>query len=203
MAYIYKIENKHNGKLYIGKTEHDDPFVRWNEHIREARKERSKNRALYRAINKYGFNSFKFEVIEKTSNPEEREIFYINQFDTYKNGYNETLGGDGTAYLNLPEKEICKKYSMYKSISQLASEYNCDHTSIRKILLNNNIKLHPLGSHLLKKVAQIDKDTGEVIHIYNSIKEAEQTIGNSKHISDVCKGKRKTAKGFIWRYIEE
>lgn len=147
------------------KTEHDDPFVRWNEHIREAQKERSKNRALYRAINKYGFNSFKFEVIEKTSNPEECEIFYINQFDTYKNGYNETLGGDGTAYLNLPEKEICKKYSMYKSISQLACEYNCDHTSIRKILLNNNIKLHPLGSHLLKKLHKLIK-TPEKLYIF-------------------------------------
>lgn len=32
MAYIYKIENNINHKVYIGKTEHLNPLKRWGKH---------------------------------------------------------------------------------------------------------------------------------------------------------------------------
>lgn len=53
IGYIYKITNKINGKVYIGKTT-KTVQERWKEHLRESRTERSENRPLYRAIRKYG-----------------------------------------------------------------------------------------------------------------------------------------------------
>ena len=44
----------------------------------------------------------------------------------------------------------------------------------------------------------------EYIATYNSILEASSKSGaNDRHISDVCKGKRKTCGGFIWKYVEK
>lgn len=52
-----------------------------------------------------------------------------------------------------------------------------------------------------KPVYQLTKEN-IVVGKYKSIKEAEQQTGiTNKHISSVCKGKRKTAGGYVWKYI--
>lgn len=55
----------------------------------------------------------------------------------------------------------------------------------------------------IKKVNQCDAN-GRVIATFNSVKEAQNAIGkpNGSSISAVCKGKRKTAGGYIWKYAE-
>ena len=54
-----------------------------------------------------------------------------------------------------------------------------------------------------KKVIQIDKVTGEEIAIYFNSRCAADLINkaNNNHIRSVCVGDRKTAGGFIWRYL--
>ena len=55
------------------------------------------------------------------------------------------------------------------------------------------------------KVAQIDKDTGEIVRTYNSITEALKALGQSIHasgISTCCKGSQATAYGYKWRYAD-
>lgn len=49
-----------------------------------------------------------------------------------------------------------------------------------------------------KKVSQYDIE-GKFIKTYQSLDEAESKYNNN-HISECCKGKRKTASGYIWRY---
>lgn len=54
---------------------------------------------LMRAFRKYGVDNFKFEIIEECEVEElnQREIYWIDYFDTFFHGYNQTLGGDTTA----------------------------------------------------------------------------------------------------------
>ena len=110
MAFIYKIENQINHKVYIGKTSYSNPNKRWIEHQNDSKNPERNHRALYRALNKYGVENFMFSILEETENPEEREMFYIQEYNSYHFGYNETLGGDGGKYLQLPEQEVCKYY---------------------------------------------------------------------------------------------
>lgn len=104
MGYIYKITNLVNGKAYIGKT----TFTierRFQQHKEDYKKEINKNRPLYKAMNKYGIKNFIVEEIGNYSDEQlnEKEIEYIKFFDTYYNGYNATLGGDGTSRINKEE----------------------------------------------------------------------------------------------------
>lgn len=91
MSYIYCITNHVNGKKYIGKTT-SSVSKRWKEHCRDYKKERCKDRPLYRAMNKYGIDSFSIEMLEECSSKEssERETYWINEFKTYEQ-YNEDM----------------------------------------------------------------------------------------------------------------
>ena len=55
--------------------------------------------------------------------------------------------------------------------------------------------------HLKKPVASFDKNTGELIKIYESAKIAELEGHSPEHIADCCSGKRKTHHGLIWKYF--
>lgn len=57
---------------------------------------------------------------------------------------------------------------------------------------------------LTRKVSMNDTNTGEVIQIYGSIKEAAADIPGSDHrlISMVCRNKRKTHAGYSWKYVD-
>lgn len=45
-------------------------------------------------------DKFHIELIEETDNPSEREMYWINTLQTYKYGYNATLGGEGKRYID-------------------------------------------------------------------------------------------------------
>lgn len=103
MGYIYKITNKINNKIYIGKTSLSVE-KRFREHLLESRRwveesNRTYSSRFYPAILKYGEDNFTVEVIEECPNSilDEREKFYIRTLNsTDENvGYNISLGGLG------------------------------------------------------------------------------------------------------------
>jgi group I intron endonuclease len=111
---IYKATNKINNKCYIGQTV-KSLRTRKLSHINLCKNNRINN--FYNAVNKYGWNNFKWEVLCECNSKEEldeMEFHYIKQYDTYKNGYNMTLGGDKGTYGWIPTKETRKKMSISK-----------------------------------------------------------------------------------------
>ena len=135
-------------------------------------------------------------------------MYYIALYDTYYNGYNETFGGDGAAYLNLPEDEICAYYLNNHTLKETCEHYGHDYLTIKKILYKHNVDI--INNHDIvkqrtsKPVAKIDIKSEEIINIYPSIMEAErQNPKGHGHIKDVCHGKRQTAGGYKWKFIEQ
>lgn len=205
MGYIYLITNLINNKKYVGKTTQDIE-KRWKEHIKDSKKERCEIRPLYRAIRKYGKDNFKIEELEKcnTEALSDREQYWINKLNTYTDGYNATLGGDGKILLDYDE--IIRKYLTTHNATEVARVLNCSIDSVYKILRSNDIYIYSASEMVKertsKKVAQYDKK-GNLIKIYNSTKDAERAMGNTQHhIAQVAIGKRKTAYGYIWKYVE-
>ena len=156
-------------------------------------------------MNKYGVENFEFSILEQTDTPNEREQFYIQHFNTYHNGYNETLGGDGGVYLELPEQEICDYYINNHTLEDTAKQFSYDFLTIKKVLQKNNIELRTLSEtmQLVESyaVAKIDPKTQEILEIYPTLRAAEIANGNTRHITDVVNGKRKTCKGYIWKKV--
>lgn len=208
MAYIYKITNDINQKIYIGKTEFSIER-RFKEHCRDAFKDKNENRPLYAAMRKYGIEHFHIEQIEKTDNPEEREKYWIEQYRSFKNGYNATLGGDGKKYLDYDI--LIQSYLKLQNIQTVATLYHCDSHYLSQILKENGINV--LSSKQVNIIQQ-----GHLINQYDlnnnflkcfpSARAAARAVskettnlgGAAGHIMAVCKGKRKTAYGYIWRF---
>lgn len=206
MSYIYKITNDVNGKVYIGKTEFDI-HKRFQEHCKDSKKKYA-NRPLYKAMKKYGIEHFHIELIEECDNPEQREQYWIQYYNSFKYGYNATIGGDGKKYLN--HSSIIAMYQKLYSIADTAKIMNVSEDSVHNILVYNKIPIKPSSSVIKEKysvsVQQYDI-TGQYIQTFSSLKDAVIAVGKESslpgakaHISDVCKGKRKTAYGYIWKY---
>ena len=163
-------------------------------------------------MRKYGIEHFHISLLEETDSPEERECYWIEQLRSFKNGYNATHGGDGTKYLDYDL--IIATYQRLKNIARTAEVCQCDRGSVSKILKEYNIATmsqQEVNQCRANAIFMLDKDTQEVICSFISSGEAlrylnQQGITSStshgamSHITDVCKGKRKTAYGYKWSY---
>ena len=75
----------------------------------------------------------------------------------------------------------------------------------QKISENNGMKgkfgsEHPRS----KKVVQYDKQTLELIKVWDSLSDVKRELGiDSDGVSKCCKGKRKSAGGFVWKYLDD
>lgn len=216
MAYIYKITNLTNGKSYIGKTL-STIEERWKEHCRDSRRERCEKRPLYSAMNKYGIESFKIEQIEECHDDvvNEREVYWIEYFGTFKSGYNATVGGDGKHYLDYDL--ICETYKQVKNMTKTAELCNCHTDSVKKILKERDIPMlssQEIAKNQQSKMINQYSLNGEYIKTFPSVSDAARYIqslapekrteigGIKQHISQVARGKRKTAYKFIWKFAE-
>jgi group I intron endonuclease len=101
---IYKITNKENGLVYIGCTI-NSLDKRFGEHLSRCLTSTHKSK-LYNSIKKYGQEIFTIELVEECDLNViyETEKKYIEQYDSYNNGLNSTIGGEGClGYTHSPE----------------------------------------------------------------------------------------------------
>lgn len=238
---IYKFTSKTTGLSYIGQSINIER--RYKEHKTE-----DDGYSFHNAIKKYGWEDFTFEILEECNKEElnEKERYWIAYYNSYKNGYNETPGGEGSpasgkrkaviqydldgnfiaihnsildAEKNLGIKPkasnitgVCKgrnyedhgyqwRYledieDYHKNIGKSLRHEKCREGAY-KALAKENI------TRKIKKVAQCDKETHEIIKVYNSVKEASNETGvYFTSIYKVCNKERKSAGGYYWIDIE-
>ena len=106
---IYKVTNKHNGKIYIGQTI-NKMIDRMGDHKRKSLKYGSKSH-FHCAINKYGIEGFTWTVIDKAKTREElnkKEKYWVSFYNSIKRdkGYNLKEGGGQCVFTDEVKKKI-------------------------------------------------------------------------------------------------
>ena len=220
MIGIYKIENTVNGKVYIGQSV--DITDRWEHHRSELKNNRHGNAHLQASWNKYGEDSFTFTVLEECTRKElqEREKDWISFYDSYSNGYNQTLGGDGTKIIN-PILQFDSYFNFIKEWDNgiIASEetginassiYGCCNERIKKaggyiwIYKKDYKDKLSLRTYMQNNrqcpVNQYDP-YGKLIKQWDSCSQIIREIDLNP--IDCLRHNKKSYKGYVWRYIND
>lgn len=98
-GYIYRFTNQLNNKVYIGQT--IDLNRRYKDHIYYS--EHNSTMQIHCAIRKYGITNFRFDVMHTVQGEEDEVKLKLNMLESqeilahnsYKIGYNASLGGEG------------------------------------------------------------------------------------------------------------
>lgn len=207
--FVYMHRLKEDGRVYIGQS------------CSSSLGERSGSNGyrykgctkFYNAIQRYGWDAFDHIVLADNLTLEEAnqlEASYITQYDSINNGFNiyeggrnhlytveqryqisERMKGEKNPNYGKPRSEETKqKIGKANAISQIGNKHSeATKEKIRK-------------SHQ-KDIPIICVETGK---IYSCPSEASWDVHqtrNAGHITEVCKGKRKTAFGYHWKYLEQ
>lgn len=150
-GYIYCISNIHNDKKYIGQVVAWKGKDRLAEHYRQAHYEYYPVTKFRNALKKYPLKDFFAETIDCAYSKEElskKEKYWIKKYDSFKNGYNSSLGGDGGCSGYKHTKEAKRKISennRNRIISQSMKDKISKANSGR--LINNKIKSKPIDMY--------------------------------------------------------
>lgn len=189
--------------------------------------------AIYKAINKYGWENIKKEILlENTTESEakslETMLIKLHKSDNKKYGYNLTEGGDGTTGRILSEE--AKKRISEKNKGKIISEEQKER--LRQINLGKRQseetkrkrsesmkgKKHPhkrvLSEEERKRLSDNFKGTNnplarkviclETLKVYDTMAQAREETGATK-ITDCCRHyyKHKSSAGFHWEYYDD
>lgn len=101
MGQVYVITNLINGKRYVGITV-GAASQRWAKHLNDAKN--GSRYKFHRAIRKHGADNFSVRVLFHSDDYaalKAKEIHYVQVYDSFHNGMNSTLGGNGALGCNL------------------------------------------------------------------------------------------------------
>ena len=225
MAIIYKITNILNGKSYIGQTRMTLK-LRMQHHYSQANI--PSIGGIDGAIRKYGKENFLVEILEEcdVDQLDERERYYVSQFDTYNNGYNLTIGGqDGFAFVKTFNKnEVIECLNQYKTIKETAKALGCCEKTLSQYMREENIPkvYQPTGriENLIGKGRPFQEGEGvkpiycqELKMEFNSLKECSQFLMDNgyskaktmdatrKSLSRHLNGQRRTYLNMHFSYL--
>ena len=176
---IYSIFNKITNKEYIGSTSNIGSRI--TKHFSELKLNKHTNHAMQDDFNEHGIDSFVYRIVEECND-------------------------------NLLEKE--REYQISKGIENLYNEKISDYyisDSLKTIYSNTSKESHKTKEYreymsIIKsnQVAQYDLN-GVPIKVYSRIEDVikDNPTFKAQTIRGCCNGNKKTAYGYIWRYIDD
>lgn len=190
---IYCITNKITRQQYVGQTIRSI-YYRFGQHVDDALK-RKLNTKLSQSIRDYGERAFLVEELEVCDFTElnKKERYWIQQKDTYHNGLNDTLGGEGNKIVDENiEKEIIEIYTKTHNHILICTTYHISKDTLKKILVDNNIikENEPfIKNNYSNAIAAVDPQTGEIIERFESQSAAGRWL-QQKGLSKICDARK-------------
>lgn len=223
---VYMHEHRENGKKYIGITGMK-PEHRWNNGKGYT------SGYFRNAIEKHGWDAFKHEILYTKLTKEEacdleQELIAKYRSNDPEYGYNCSIGGEMSALgchwfleettknrMRKPKSEEHRKHisearsgegnPMYgKHLSEEHRKKISESEKGRHLSEEHKAKISGANNYHSKRVGAYDYYTGKLFAEFDSTRQAAQEMNLSQqNISACCRGKRRTAGGFIWEYISE
>ena len=168
------------------------------------------HRPLYSAMNKYGVENFSVEEVEQCadSEAEEREIYWIDYFDSYGNGYNATKGGDGKPYID--RDLVVKTYKEEQNQTKTAEKLGISRKSVYDILIQNNLPRKSNGDLGAKpiKIKELEKEFSSETEcaqwlIDNNYTRSKKVVNVATKIGEALTGRNNTTSylGYHFEYL--
>lgn len=208
---IYKVTNVATDMVYIGAT---TLFAqaRLSDHFAKARKAETK---LQIAMLEHPKECFELEVIDTAIDQDElaqKEIEYIEMYNSYHEGYNSNRGGGIQKTVYQFELDGTELIASYQSLAEASEAVNASTKSISNACIGYNQSCsgyrwsyQPIYYTVeintnKKQVTQRDME-GNHLRTFESATEASKTIGiGLSSITRCCRGERKQTSGFIFQY---
>ena len=154
---IYLVTCELTGKWYFGQTIKSIQS-RFNEHFRSA--QRGSDHKFHRAIRKYGEENFLVEEVLTVSAPTKEKLkakldflekHFIQKFDTRRNGYNSTDGGESK--LGYVTSEETKRKIRFAQLGERGNRFGKKHSSevIEKLRKMNLGERNPMFGRKLSE----------------------------------------------------
>lgn len=170
---IYIIRNKINSKVYIGQTI-QNVEDRFKQHLKMARS--GNNQLLYKAMRRYGINSFFIEILEdfiEEAKLNQREEFYISRFNSFGSGYNMNPGGQKWRRkpidINYNELEDMY-YNKKMSAREIGSILGLSNTTVLNHMKKNSMMRRKKSCSLPDKTSTLSKELLEELYIDKKIR---------------------------------
>lgn len=212
---VYSITNINNGLVYVGSTS-EGISRRFASHVSQAKL--GYRTKLYNAMRQYKNieENFAVNLLEHVEFPapndysllRKREAYYVNLFDSIKNGYNTK---EVTIPLSTMEEDnLCYDFlNGEKNLNALSQKYSIDHHTVARIL--NERGLRQIGdiNWKLKPIAIVDDDN-RICYLFYSISDAMNWLlknnysksFNSINLIKAADGETERAYGFKFRRVE-
>ena len=212
---IYKAQNTITGQIYVGATSQGIEQRRLD-HIYKSNQ--ASATVFQEAIATFGIDAFTWNQIDTASNQNElaeKEIQYIQKYDSFQLGYNLNKGGGGFRK-KVFQYELAKGnlVGIYDNLTTASKAINATKKSISNVCLGIDKTCKgfywsyayidqyiPQIDLRKKKVIQLSLE-GNLLNTFDSASQASKITGVSKScVTRCCRGERTQSKGFLWRYI--
>ena len=201
---IYKYVSP-QGKHYIGKTSNEVRRKLAHKYGYNS----CPNSILYQDMYIFGYDSFTYSVIVANVPhwaADSFEKYWINYYNAYTQGYNQTLGGIGSSgykHSTTTEAKIAKAFKAYRESPNCAfytQEYKDNMSkAMKQRIISEEHKLNLRLGNMNRYIPIKCIDTGE---IFESIKAASIRYKVcSSSLVKACKGKLVKVGGMRWEYL--
>lgn len=179
---IYKIENTINHKVYIGQTTNHRGFNGrylaqgigiervYNYYKSKQAHGTYYNPYLLRSMETHGLDAFQVDEVYDTASSQEelneKEQYYVAKFDSFKNGYNLTYGGDGITGCKSADCKNSKRVCQLSLDGKLIKIWDCATDAANELHIPSSSLSNVCRHKKLRKGGDVARTAGGYVWVF-------------------------------------